>query len=52
MSQLSAITSALEGRYDIERVLGHGGMATVYLAHDPRHDRNVGVSESRDPERE
>ena len=27
----------------LERELGHGGMATVYLAHDPRHNRRVAV---------
>jgi serine/threonine protein kinase len=34
-----ALSSALAGRYSIERELGHGGMATVYLAHDLKHDR-------------
>jgi len=34
---------ALGGRYRIERELGRGGMATVYLAHDPKHDRSVAV---------
>jgi len=33
----------LDGRYRIERELGRGGMATVYLARDLRHDRNVAV---------
>jgi serine/threonine-protein kinase len=33
----------LADRYVIERELGHGGMATVYLAHDPRHDRPVAL---------
>ncbi|MDX1393824.1 MAG: protein kinase [Gemmatimonadota bacterium] len=33
----------LEGRYEIERELGSGGMATVYLAHDLRHDRQVAL---------
>ncbi len=31
------------GRYAIERELGRGGMATVYLAHDLRHDRLVAI---------
>ena len=35
--------AALQGRYEIEREVGHGGMATVFLAHDPRHDRPVAV---------
>jgi eukaryotic-like serine/threonine-protein kinase len=32
---------ALADRYTIERELGRGGMATVYLAKDLRHDRPV-----------
>ncbi|HSB53277.1 MAG TPA: serine/threonine-protein kinase, partial [Gemmatimonadales bacterium] len=35
--------SALADRYRIERELGQGGMATVYLAHDLRHDRKVAI---------
>jgi len=34
---------ALQDRYRIERELGAGGMATVYLAHDVRHDRKVAL---------
>jgi serine/threonine-protein kinase len=33
----------LADRYRLERELGHGGMATVFLAHDYRHDRPVAV---------
>jgi len=41
--RLEALKAALAGRYDIERELGHGGMATVYLANDIRHERQVAV---------
>ncbi len=37
------LTTALEGRYNIERELGGGGMATVYLAQDLKHDRKVAL---------
>jgi len=35
--------AALSDRYRIERELGQGGMATVYLAHDLKHDRRVAI---------
>jgi serine/threonine protein kinase len=31
------------GRYDIGRLIGEGGMATVYLARDVRHNRKVAL---------
>ena len=40
---LSRLTSALADRYRIERELGQGGMATVYLAQDLKHDRKVAL---------
>lgn len=36
-----SLNAALEDRYRIERELGTGGMATVWLARDLRHDREV-----------
>jgi hypothetical protein len=38
-----ALSAALGGRYRLDRVIGRGGMATVYLAEDQRHRRQVGV---------
>jgi eukaryotic-like serine/threonine-protein kinase len=43
MGQLERLTAALADRYRIERELGAGGMATVYLASDLKHDRNVAI---------
>jgi serine/threonine-protein kinase len=40
---LAHLTTALADRYRVERELGQGGMATVYLAHDLRHDRKVAL---------
>jgi len=40
---MDRITSALSDRYTIEREIGRGGMATVYLAHDVKHDRKVAI---------
>ena len=37
------LRTALTGRYDVQHELGAGGMATVYLAHDLKHDRNVAI---------
>ncbi|HET6795602.1 MAG TPA: protein kinase, partial [Gemmatimonadales bacterium] len=39
----SPLADALRDRYVLERELGRGGMATVYLAHDLRHDRPVAL---------
>ena len=40
---LSYVTAALRDRFAIERELGHGGMAMVYLARDVKHDRLVAI---------
>jgi serine/threonine protein kinase len=40
---LARLTAALADRYEIERELGGGGMATVYLARDLKHDREVAI---------
>jgi len=40
---LDALTASLADRYRIERELGEGGMATVYLAQDLKHDRKVAL---------
>ena len=40
---LARLTAALADRYRIERELGEGGMATVYLAEDLKHKRKVAV---------
>ena len=37
------LAAALADRYTIDREIGAGGMATVYLAHDLRHDRDVAI---------
>ncbi len=38
------LSAALADRYRIERALGAGGMATVYLAEDLKHDRKVAIN--------
>ncbi len=40
---MERLNAALEGRYVIERELGEGGMATVYLADDLKHERKVAL---------
>ncbi|MEP7327070.1 MAG: protein kinase, partial [Gemmatimonadota bacterium] len=43
MADLTRLAAALSDRYRIERELGAGGMATVYLAQDLKHDRKVAI---------
>ena len=43
MDPLAHLQTALSERYRVERLIGVGGMATVYLARDLRHDRNVAL---------
>ena len=47
LTDTARLSAALAGRYRIERLLGAGGMATVYLAYDIRHDRHVALKELR-----
>jgi eukaryotic-like serine/threonine-protein kinase len=39
----SALQAARADNYRVEREFGEGGMATVYLAHDLKHDRKVAI---------
>jgi eukaryotic-like serine/threonine-protein kinase len=45
--EVTKVTKALAGLYRVERVLGEGGMATVYLAEDLKHRRKVAVKVMR-----
>ncbi len=47
MSELEQFTVAVAERYAVERELGRGGMATVYLARDLKHDRQVAIKVMR-----
>ena len=40
---IERLNAALSDRYTIERQIGEGGMATVYLADDLKHDRQVAL---------
>ena len=42
-AQLESLRAALADRYALEREVGHGGMATVYLAQDLKHGRAVAI---------
>ena len=43
LDSFQRLQEAMADRYTLERELGVGGMATVYLAHDPRHNRKVAI---------
>ena len=43
MDPVTRLNAALEGRYAIEREVGEGEMATVYLAEDLKHERKVAL---------
>ena len=43
MATPDRLTALLDGRYKVERELGQGGMATVYLAEDLKHRRKVAI---------
>jgi hypothetical protein len=43
MSVIAGLNAALTDRYRVERELGPGGMATVYLAEDAKHIRRLSV---------
>jgi serine/threonine-protein kinase len=43
VEQPERLSHALADRYTVEHEVGRGGMATVYLAHDLRHDRKVAI---------
>ena len=38
---LARLQQALAARYAVDRAVGSGGMATVYLGHDRKHDRTI-----------
>src|SRR4051812_13582201 len=43
MNAVAQLSIALADRYQIQRELGRGGMATVYLARDLKHERDVAI---------
>lgn len=43
IAAVERLNAALEGRYRVEREIGRGGMAVVYLAEDLKHGRPVAI---------
>jgi len=43
MHETNALKASLADRYELLRLLGAGGMASVYLARDLKHDRDVAI---------
>ena len=43
MDLAAQLRTSLEGRYEVERELGRGGMAHVFLARDRKFDRSVAI---------
>ena len=43
MNETEQLRAALADRYVVERLIGEGGMATVYLARDIKHNRKVAL---------
>ena len=43
MDVIATLNAVLAGRYHLIREIGHGGMATVYLADDLKHQRSVAL---------
>jgi len=43
LDPIASLRAALRGHYDIEREIGQGAFATVYLARDLKHERRVAL---------
>src|SRR5206468_12516045 len=43
MTTFERLRAALAGRYEVRKEIGAGGMATVFLGHDLKHERDVAI---------